>query len=71
MDEKFVKKVSLLFLPQGIVRIGAVNADEHQQLGGRYGVKGFPTIKIFGANKNKPNDYQGIHSRTSDKGHSK
>jgi protein disulfide-isomerase A6 len=48
----------------GIVRVGAVNADEHQQLGGRYGVKGFPIIKIFGANKNKPTDYQG--QRTAD-----
>ena len=38
-----------------------MNADEHQQLGGRYGVKGFPSIKIFGANKNKPTDYQGVY----------
>ena len=38
-----------------------MNADEHQQLGGRYGVKGFPIIKIFGANKNKPTDYQGVY----------
>ena len=38
-----------------------MNADAHQQLGGRYGVKGFPSIKIFGANKNKPTDYQGVY----------
>ena len=44
---------------KGVVKVGAVNADEHQQLGGQYGVKGFPTIKIFGKNKNKPEDYQG------------
>lgn len=42
---------------KGIVKVGAVNADEHKQLGGQYGVRGFPTIKIFGANKNKPTDY--------------
>ena len=44
---------------KGVVKVGAVNADEHQSLGGQYGVKGFPTIKIFGRNKNKPEDYQG------------
>ncbi|XP_037606916.1 protein disulfide-isomerase A6 isoform X2 [Sebastes umbrosus] len=44
---------------KGIVKIGAVDADEHKSLGGQYGVRGFPTIKVFGANKNKPEDYQG------------
>lgn len=39
--------------------MGAVNADEHKDLGGRYGVRGFPTIKIFGENKYKPEDYNG------------
>ena len=37
-----------------VVKVGAVNAD-----GGQYGVEGFPTIKIFGKNKNKPENYQG------------
>ncbi|NP_001007974.1 protein disulfide-isomerase A6 precursor [Xenopus tropicalis] len=49
---------------KGVVKIGAVNADQHQSLGGQYGVRGFPTIKVFGANKNKPDDYQG--GRTAD-----
>lgn len=44
---------------QGIVKVGAVDADQHKSLGGQYGVRGFPTIKIFGANKNKPEEYQG------------
>lgn len=44
---------------QDVVKVGAVDADKHQSLGGQYGVQGFPTIKIFGANKNKPEDYQG------------
>lgn len=39
------------------IKVGAVNADDHKQLGGQYGVKGFPTIKIFGANKQSPIDY--------------
>ena len=42
-----------------IDQIGAVNADDHKSLGGQYQVQGFPTIKIFGLNKNKPEDYQG------------
>jgi protein disulfide-isomerase A6 len=36
-----------------------VNADEHRSLGGQYGVQGFPTIKIFGLDKKKPEDYNG------------
>lgn len=46
------------------MKVGAVNADDHKQLGGRFGVQGFPTIKIFGLNKNQPEDYQG--GRTAD-----
>ncbi|KAB7501103.1 Protein disulfide-isomerase A6 [Armadillidium nasatum] len=44
---------------KGVVKVGAVNADEHKSLGGQYGVQGFPTIKIFGSNKYKPDDYNG------------
>ena len=44
---------------KGIVKVGSVNADEHKSLGGQYGVQGFPTIKIFGANKRSPSDYNG------------
>uniref|UniRef100_A0A8C2F472 Protein disulfide-isomerase A6 n=1 Tax=Cyprinus carpio TaxID=7962 RepID=A0A8C2F472_CYPCA len=47
---------------KGIVKVGAVDADQHNSLGGQYGVRGFPTIKIFGANKQKPEDYQGGRS---------
>lgn len=47
---------------QGIVKVGAVDADQHKSLGGQYNVRGFPTIKIFGANKNKPEEYQGMSS---------
>lgn len=36
-----------------------MNADEHKSLGAQYGIRGFPTIKIFGINKNKPDDYDG------------
>ncbi|XP_054287575.1 protein disulfide-isomerase A6-like [Macrosteles quadrilineatus] len=44
---------------KGVVKVGAVNADD---LGGRFGVRGFPTVKIFGANKNKPEDYSGART---------
>jgi len=44
---------------KGVVKVGSVNADEHRSLGTQYGVQGFPTIKIFGLNKNKPEDYNG------------
>jgi len=44
---------------KGVVKLGAVNADEHRSLGGQYGIQGFPTLKIFGRNKNKPEDYNG------------
>ncbi len=59
-----VKKLLLIVdaiyvVVQGIVKVGAVDADQHNSLGGQYGVRGFPTIKLFGANKNKPEDYQG------------
>lgn len=44
---------------KGIVKVGGVDADKHQSLGGQYGVKGFPTIKVFGSNKRSPQDYSG------------
>lgn len=31
---------------KGIVAVGAVDADTHKSLGGEYGVRGFPTIKV-------------------------
>lgn len=46
-------------LLQGIVRLGAVDADQHKALGAKYGVQGFPTLKVFGTNKNSPTDYKG------------
>jgi len=49
---------------KGIVGVGAIDCDQHKQLCGQYGIKGFPTIKIFGANKNKPEDFNGDRSAT-------
>jgi len=41
------------------VVLGKVNADKHKELGGRFGVHGFPTIKWFHKTKDKPDDYEG------------
>ena len=34
---------------QGVVQVGAVDMDNqaNQQLGGQYGIRGFPTIKVI------------------------
>jgi len=47
---------------KGVVRFGAidVDAEENKPIGGKYGITGFPSLKIFGLNKKtKPTDYQG------------
>jgi protein disulfide-isomerase A6 len=44
---------------KGVVKVGAVDCDQYKDLAGKYGVRGFPTIKIFGLNKNSPTDYNG------------
>ncbi|EEY54240.1 protein disulfide-isomerase, putative [Phytophthora infestans T30-4] len=40
-------------------RLGAVDATVHQQLAHKYQIKGYPTIKEFGAKKKRPQDYRG------------
>ncbi|XP_046462234.1 protein disulfide-isomerase A6 homolog [Daphnia pulex] len=59
---EYTKAASAL---KGVVKVGSVNADEHKSLGGQYGVRGFPTIKIFGSNKNKPDDFNGQRAAQS------
>ncbi|CBH10539.1 thioredoxin, putative [Trypanosoma brucei gambiense DAL972] len=57
--EKFAKSV------EGIVRVGAVNADEHQQLGQQFNLRGFPTVKFWGLGEKRANaamDYAGERS---------
>lgn len=44
---------------KGVVKVGGVNADEHKSLAQQFGVRGFPTIKVFGLDKKKPQDYNG------------
>ena len=50
---------------QGVVKVGAVDMDQHPSVGGPYNVRGFPTIKVFGANKGSPKDYNGQRTAQS------
>jgi len=52
----------------GVVNIGRVNCDDEKDLAMRYGIKGFPTIKIFNAGKEykqSPDDYQSARSASA------
>ncbi|RNA30103.1 disulfide-isomerase A6 [Brachionus plicatilis] len=44
---------------KGVVKVAAIDMDKEQSIGSTYGIKGFPTIKLFAANKNSPVDYAG------------
>lgn len=46
----------------GVAKFGAVDATVHSSLGNKYGVRGYPTIKVFGKDKKKPEDYNGGRS---------
>ncbi|KAK5017977.1 thioredoxin-like protein [Cryomyces antarcticus] len=41
------------------VVIGKVDADDHKELGRRFGVQGFPTLKWFDGKSDTPEDYKG------------
>jgi protein disulfide-isomerase A6 len=47
---------------EGAARLGAVDCDDADNKGlcSKYDVKGFPTIKVFGEEKDKPSDYQQV-----------
>ncbi len=47
------------------VKLGAVDADAFRELGGRFSVQGFPTIKVFGFDKKSPKDYEGGRSAST------
>lgn len=44
---------------QDKVSIAKVNADEHKELGRRFGIQGFPTIKYFDGKSEEPQAYSG------------
>ncbi|KAF2468824.1 disulfide isomerase [Lindgomyces ingoldianus] len=41
------------------VTVGKVDADEHKDLGRKFGVQGFPTLKWFDGKSDKPAEYDG------------
>jgi hypothetical protein len=43
-----------------VVNVGAVDGTVAQKLSQKYQIKGFPTIKVFAADKRNPTDYQVI-----------
>ncbi|XP_072377312.1 protein disulfide-isomerase A6 homolog [Diabrotica undecimpunctata] len=47
------------FILKGVAKVGAVNADKHKELAATYTIRAFPTVKIFGADKLKPEEYKG------------
>lgn len=51
------KKCIVSFTHQGIAKVGAVDADQYKDFSQKYGVTGFPTIKVFTGSKHNP--YQG------------
>jgi protein disulfide-isomerase-like protein len=44
------------------VKIASVDADKHKELGSKFGVTGFPTLKFFPANTKEPENYSGGRS---------
>lgn len=44
---------------KGVVKVGAVDMTTDENVGRPYGIQGFPTLKWFGNNKDKPVDFQG------------
>eukprot|EP00667_Euglena_gracilis_P009911 EG_transcript_10069 len=47
---------------KGVANIAAVDATQEQALAAQFSVQGYPTILIFGADKSKPEPYQGARS---------
>lgn len=47
---------------KGVVKVGAVNADIYKELSTRFKLRGYPTVKIFGDNKNSPEDFTGART---------
>lgn len=50
---------------KGKVKLGHVNCDEEKSLMSRFNVQGFPTIMVFGADKDSPIPYQGARSASA------
>jgi thiol-disulfide isomerase/thioredoxin len=47
---------------KGKAKIGAVDCTQHKALCSKHGIQGYPTLKKFGADKTKPEEYEGDRS---------
>jgi protein disulfide-isomerase A6 len=58
LTPKWINAASRL---QGVVTVAAIDCDEQQNksIASKYGIKGFPTIKVFKGSSKAPQDYQG------------
>lgn len=50
------------------VSVGKVDADEHRELGKRFGIQGFPTLKWFDGKSDKPRTTRGVGTLTAWRG---
>ncbi|CAM9595691.1 unnamed protein product [Ectocarpus sp. 6 AP-2014] len=50
---------------KGVVGVAAVDATESKGLASKYGITGFPSIKVFGADKRNPTDFNGERTTTA------
>ncbi|KAL1562375.1 Protein disulfide-isomerase 2-3, variant 2 [Salvia divinorum] len=50
---------------KGQVKLGHVDCDADKSLMGRYNVQGFPTIMVFGADKDSPFPYEGARTASA------
>ncbi|KAJ4313681.1 Protein disulfide-isomerase erp38 [Fusarium piperis] len=51
------EELALAYEPTAKVQIAKVDADAHRDLGKRFGIQGFPTLKFFDGKSDKPQDY--------------
>ena len=49
---------------EGKFKMGKLDATTDKQTGQKYDVKGFPSIKYFGADKGTPEDYNGGRTKS-------
>jgi protein disulfide-isomerase A6 len=53
---EFEKGARLL---EGVINFAAVDMTKYGNVGSKYNIRGYPTFKFFGDNKNSPIDYSG------------
>ena len=49
-------------LAEGVINFAAVDMTKYSSVGSSYGIRGYPTFKFFGGNKQSPVDFNGQRS---------